>query len=166
MRPKNGKLARTQGLPKVHKEYRNIPKFRPIVDTTGRPHYSVGKFLTNLLNPLAMDEFILKDSFDLVNRIKYVPPHLFDNGYNYVSFDVEYLFTNASIKRTIDIILRRNYIDKVVSADLKKCSLKKLLLNTSIKTAFTFNGVIYEEKDGVRMGSSLGLLLANLVICR
>ena len=113
-----------------------------------------------------MDEFILKDSFNVVNRIKHIPPHLFDNGYNYVSFDVEYLFTNASIKRTIDIILRRNYIDKVVSAELKKCSLKKLLLNTSIKTAFTFNGVIYEEKDGVRMGSSLGLLLANLVICR
>ena len=35
MRPKNGKLTRTHGLPKVHKEYSNIPKFRPIVDTTG-----------------------------------------------------------------------------------------------------------------------------------
>ena len=31
MRPKNGKLARAHGLPKIHKEYNNIPKFRPIV---------------------------------------------------------------------------------------------------------------------------------------
>ena len=52
MRPKNDKLARAHGLPKIHKEYNNIPKFRPIVDTTGTPHYSAGKFLTNLLNPL------------------------------------------------------------------------------------------------------------------
>ena len=51
MRPKNGKLARAHGLPKIHKEYSNVPKFRCIVDTTGMPHYSAGKFLTNLLNP-------------------------------------------------------------------------------------------------------------------
>ena len=51
MRPKNGKLARAHGLPKIHREYSNVPKFRCIVDTTGTPHYSAGKFLTNLLNP-------------------------------------------------------------------------------------------------------------------
>ena len=110
-----------------------------------------------------MDEFILKDSFNVVNRIKHIPPHLFDNGYNYVSFDVESLFTNAPIKRTIDILLRRNYIDKVVSTDLKNCSLKKLLLDTFKKRALTFNGVIYEKKDGIHMGFSLGCLLANLM---
>ena len=49
------------GLPKIHKEYSNIPKFIPIVDTTGMPHYSAGKVLTNLLNPLAINEFTLKD---------------------------------------------------------------------------------------------------------
>ena len=31
------KLARAHGLPKMYKEYSNIPKFRPIVDTTGMP---------------------------------------------------------------------------------------------------------------------------------
>ena len=106
MRPKNGKLSRAHGLPKIQKEYSNIPKFRPIADTTGTPHYSAGKFLTNLLNLLAMNEFTLKDSFDAVNKIKNIPPHLFDDGYNYVSFDVESLFTNVPIKRTIDIILK------------------------------------------------------------
>ena len=35
MRPKNAKPARTHGLPKFHKEFLNIPKFRPIIDTTG-----------------------------------------------------------------------------------------------------------------------------------
>ena len=63
MIPKNGKIARAHGLPKIHKEYSNITKFRPIVDTTGTPHYSAEKFLTNLLNPLSMNKFTLKDSF-------------------------------------------------------------------------------------------------------
>ena len=85
MRLKNGKLARAQGLPQIHKEYSNIPKFGPIADVTGTLHYSVGKFLSNLLNPLSMKEFTLKDSFELrklfiaVKKIKNLPPHLFDD---------------------------------------------------------------------------------------
>ena len=42
--------------------------------------------------------------------------------------------------------------------------MKKLLLDTCLKTAFKFNGVIYEQKDGVCMGSSLGPLLANVIM--
>ena len=42
--------------------------------------------------------------------------------------------------------------------------MKKLLLDTCTKTAFTFNGAIYEQKDGVYMGSSLDLLLANVIM--
>ena len=42
--------------------------------------------------------------------------------------------------------------------------MKKLLLDTCTKTAFTFNGVIYEQKDGVCMGFSLGPLLANVIM--
>ena len=92
-------------------------QFRPIVYTTGTPHYCVGMFLTNLLNPLAMKEFTLKDSPDAVNKTKNIPPHLFDDGYNYVSFDLDPLFTNFPSKRTEDIILKRTYIDKVVSTN-------------------------------------------------
>ena len=110
-----------------------------------------------------MNEFTLKDSFDAVNKIKNVPPHLFDDGYNYVSVDVKSLFTNVPIKRTIDIIPKRIYIDKVFSTNLKKRSMKKFVLDTCTKTAFTVNGVIYEQKDGVWMGSSLGPLLANVI---
>ena len=106
----------------------------------------------------------LKDSSDAVNQITSIPPHLFDNGYNYVSFDVKPLFRNIPIKRTMDIILKRIYIDKVISTNLKKRSMEKLLLDTCTKTAFTFNEVIYEQRDGVCTGSSLGSLLANVIM--
>ena len=60
MRPKNAKPARAQGLPKIHKELLNIPKFRPINDTTGTSYSLVGKYLASLLYPLTTNKFSLK----------------------------------------------------------------------------------------------------------
>lgn len=54
MRPNNAKPARTHGLPKIHKNFTDVPKFRPIIDTTGTSHCVVGKYLANLLNPLTI----------------------------------------------------------------------------------------------------------------
>ena len=72
----------------------------------------------------------MKDSFDAVNKNKNKspPPHWFDDGYNYVSFDVKSLFTNASIKKTVDIVLKRTYIDKVISKLIKKVFNEKSLV--------------------------------------
>ena len=139
MRPKNAKPARVHGLPKIHKEFLNIPKFRPIIDTTGTSHCLVGKYLASLLYPLTTNEFSIKDSFDAASKIKAIPSYLFENGYQCISFDVESLFTNVLIKRTVDIILRQINQDRVISTNLKKRTLKKLILDTCTKTAFSFN---------------------------
>ena len=42
--------------------------------------------------------------------------------------------------------------------------MKKLVLDTCTKSAFTFNGAIYEQKDSVCMVSSLGPLSANVIM--
>ena len=89
---------------------------------------------------------------------------MFENGYQYISFDVESLFTNVPIKRTVDLILKIIYTDKLVSTNLKKRTLKKLILDTCTKTAFSFNNKLYQQKDGVSMGSSLGPVLANIIM--
>ena len=44
LRPKAAHFGRAYGLPKVHKHYNDSPPFRPIIDTTGTPHYNVGKW--------------------------------------------------------------------------------------------------------------------------
>ena len=80
------------------------------------------------------------------------------NGYKYLSFDDKSLFSNVSIKITTDIILTRIYSDHTISTNLKKRSLKKLILDTCIKTGFSFNNIIYKQKDGVSMGPRLSLL--------
>ena len=87
-----------------------------------------------------------------------------DIGYRYVSFDVESLFTNVPLKKTMDIILKRIFNDKLISTNLKKRSLKKLILDACTKTSFIFNNKFYEQRDGVSMGSPLGPVLANILM--
>ena len=73
----------------MHKEFDTIPKFHPIIDTTGTPYYDVGKYLAKLLNPLTTNEFFPKDSFNATTHTQNIPQDLFDKGYKFISFDVE-----------------------------------------------------------------------------
>ena len=164
LRPKSAHFGRAHGLPKIHKTFQFIPKFRPIIDTTNTPHYNVGKFLSNLLNPLMFNDFTLRDTFQAVDAIKSVPKHLFAEGYQFVSFDVESLFTNVPLKKTVNIILKRIFAENQIQTTLTKRTLKKLILDSCTKTTFSFNKQLYEQVDGVSMGSSLGPVLANIIL--
>ena len=120
MRPKTASFGRAHGMPKMHKSFKDLPAFRPIVDTTSTPHYNVGKFLSSLLNPLTENDYNLRDSFHAVSAIKTIPQNLFEEDYRFVSFDVVSLFTNVPLKRTTDIILKRVFEDKLINTTLTK----------------------------------------------
>ena len=47
---------------------------------------------------------------------------------------------------------------------MNKHTLKKQITDTCTKTAFSFNNKLYQQKDGVSMGSSLGPVLAKIII--
>ena len=162
MRHKSAQIARGHGLPKTHQHYELLPKFRPIIDTTNTPYYGISKFLSNLLNPLIENEYIVQDTFCAAKKIREIPKELFEDGYRFISFDAESLFTSVPLSRTINIILDRIYNQNLLTTNMKKRTLKKLLKDCCTKNAFTFNNVIYEQTDGVSMGSCLGLTLANI----
>ena len=75
MRPKFARIGRAHGLPKIHKDYQDIPPFRPIVDTTSTPYYGIEKYLSSLLNPLIINNYSIEDSFEPAKRIKAIPPN-------------------------------------------------------------------------------------------
>ena len=75
MRPKFARIGRAHGLPKIHKDYQDIPPFRPIVDTTSTPYYGIEKYLSSLLNPLIINNYSIEDSFEAAKRIKAIPPN-------------------------------------------------------------------------------------------
>ena len=151
-------------MPKMHKSFKNLPAFRPIVETTSTPHYNVDKFLSSLLNPPTENDYNLCDSFHAVSAIKTIPQNLFNEDHCFVSFDVVSLFTNVLLKRTIDIILKPVFEDKLINTMLTKRTLKKLLLYCATKTAFSFDNIFYEQIDSVSMGSCLAPVLVNIIL--
>ena len=69
---------------------------------------------------------LLKDSFDAANKIKSVPSETFEDGYQFVTFDIESLFTNVPLNKT-NIILDRILWKKLLKTNLKKRTMKKLI---------------------------------------
>ena len=82
-----------------------------------------------------------------------------------ISFDVVSLFTNVPLNRTIDIILRKIYDEKLIKTKIKRENMKELLLLCTQGVPFTFNNETYMQIDGVMMGSPLGALFANIFMC-
>ena len=66
------------------------------------------------------------------------------------------------MNKTVNVILERIYKEKLVNAKLRRNTFKKLIKDCR-KSAFSFNGIIRKQKDGVSMSSSLGPVLANII---
>ena len=99
-----------------------------------------------------------------IRNIRNIPQHLLDEGYVFVSFDVTSLFTNAPLSRTSKVILDRIYNKDLLQTKLQKSPLKKLITDTCTKTVFSYNDQTYEQTNNVSMGSSMGPLLANVIM--
>ena len=145
------------GLPKIHKN--NAP-LRPIISAIRTYNYSTAKYLVEILTPLLdSDEFILKDTFDFVNKVSTINTKV---DKTMCSFDVESLFTNIPTLETIEIILKRAFEEvNDYFHGLSRDQLKKLLIICTQESHFKFNGKYHDQIDGVSMGSPLGPLLAN-----
>ena len=119
--PKHTKIARAHGLPKVNKALDDIQPFHPIINTIDTTHSSVRKYLSDVLYPLTQNQFSIKDSFDAANRISCILWEVNNsNDLVFVSLEVVSLFTNVSLKKTVNIILKRVYKNKEISTTLSK----------------------------------------------
>ena len=123
--------------------------------------------MKNLLHPLTLNEYSMKDSFQTVEELGKIDYSLLQNGYKLVSFDVvstTFVFTNVLVKRTINIIVNWIYKEKLIEKKIRKHRLKKLILDCCTKTAFSFNDRLYEQIDGVCMASAIGPMLASIAM--
>ena len=78
-----------------------------------------------------------------------------------VSYDVCSLFTNIPLYETINLAVELIFKNNP-EIKIKKVELKKLFLFATAQTHFMFNDKIYDQIDGVAMGSPLAPILANL----
>ena len=116
IRPKSNQPARLYAIPKTHK-FNNLDevtvenlKFRPIVDQTGTATYDVAKVIGEYLKPLSLNEYKINDCLKFPDMIRVLPP--LQKNEEYVSYDVDSLFTNILLKQTIDYIIHKIYNKK------------------------------------------------------
>ena len=150
------------GLPKVHKD--NCPA-RPILSAIGTYNYNLAKFFVPLLKPLTTNLYTVTDSFSFVKEISSFP----NNSFYMASFDVTSLFTNVPLDEVIDICTNVMFADDNIvnynGCKFDRSNFKKLLSFAVKDNHFLFNGVLYDQIDGVAMGSPLGPTLANIFMC-
>ena len=80
------------------------------------------------------------------------------------SLDVESLFTNIPLQETIKIRCDSLYKNQELLCNISKNQFEKLLRAALSNNYFLFDGIIYEQIDGVAMGSPLGPSLANVFL--
>ena len=144
------------GLPKVHKEGNPL---RPIISSIGTFCYNLAKFLIPILKPLTVNDFNICNSSKFV---KDLCSQKFDSSVVMASFDVTSLFTNIPLKETIDIILDNVDEEHLSNFGIEKSHLAKMLNLATCNNAFTYEGKLYNQVDGVAMGSPLGPVFADI----
>ncbi|XP_076029293.1 uncharacterized protein LOC143018079 [Oratosquilla oratoria] len=131
---------------------------RPIISHIPTPTYYLAKRLATLLTLYVPDRYSVASSSDFLELVKGL-----DSSKHIASLDVESLFTNVPINLTISFILDTLYRD-VSTPKLKipEPALKFLLEIWTKEVPFRCPRVrMYVQRDGVAMGSPLGVLFAN-----
>ena len=81
------------------------------------------------------------------------------------SLDVDSLFTNTPLDETINIIIEKLFTENETVHNFKKDQFKCLLTLATKESYFLFDGELYQQVDGVSLGSPLGSTLANIFLC-
>ena len=72
-----------------------------------------------------------------------------------VSFDVKSLFTNVPLEKTIEITLERTSDRKEIKTQITRPEMKELLILCTKNVHFMFDNQVYQQNDGMAMGSPL-----------
>ena len=129
----------------------------PIISSIGTYNYHLSKFLTDLIDPIIPTSHCTKDILTFCEEINKVSP---TNRF-LISYDACSLFTSIPLKETIDIAVNLLF-EHNTGLSITKAELKKLFEFATSGTYFIFQGTLYNQIDGVAMGSPLGPALANL----
>lgn len=171
MLPTSSQPAQMYGLAKTHK-FENIAdinidqlKFRPIIAQVGTSTYKAAQVIANYLKPLISENTnIIKNTQSFPEMLKN-QPHL-NSTEEYVSYDVESLFTNVPVRETIDFIIDQIYNKNKLKPIATKLIFKRLLLKLATESVFIFNEKFYKQTDGCTMGGPLSVIFADIFMTK
>ena len=116
------------GNAKIHKFKLNDKvdqlQIRPTVSNIGTAAYNLARHRAKLLSPLSKSKYTTDSTKHFMENIK--QEKILDE-YKMVSFDVNSLFTNVPLEKTIDITLERIYDRKEINTQIARPEMKELL---------------------------------------
>ena len=124
------------------------------------PSYNIAEHLFPILEPITTNKFTIKNSFEFAKEVIEQ-----DSGFYMASLDVESLFTNIPLQETINISRDSLFSNEAKINNFNRNNFEKLFRMALQNNFFNFDGKIYEQTDGVAMGSPLGPSLDNAFLC-
>ena len=140
---------------------------RPVLSAVNTPEYELAKWMEKKLKLFLNDKYSVESSSQFVSELCKTRPNPSDV---YVSFDIKSLYTNVPLNEVIVVIFDTVYQETASSKLFIKSNITRRVFKNILKTCsesiFLYNGKVYQQRDGVAMGSPLAPLLANWFVAR
>ena len=107
-----------------------------------------------------MNEYTLNDSLEFAKDIINQNSSCF-----MASLDVDSLFTNVPLDKTIKICIDELFKSEMTVSGLNKKEMFEMLSVTLRESIILFDNKYYSQIDGIAMGSPSGPTLANIFLC-
>ena len=114
-----------------------------------------------ILEPLTQNEFTIKDTFNFAKEIT-----TYDSSLYMASLDVEFLSTNILLNETIDNFVSDIHNKNPYNGKLSKRDLFKLPETATNESPIIIDYLLFNQVDGVEIGSPLGSIHAYAFLCR
>ena len=149
------------GLPKIHKDYDEIPPLRPIVAQSGSMLNATAKFIDHVLQPLAQSyEDYIQNSTSLIVRLETL--EIPENAI-LVTVDVESLYPSIPQTECLDIIYTQ-MIEKRHLVLTNPNFIIRLLHICVNHNYFEFAGLVFQQTHGTAMGAAFSPTIANIFL--
>ena len=146
------------GLPKIHKDYDEIPPLRPIVAQSGSMLNATAKFIDHVLQPLAQSyEDYIQNSTSLIVRLETL--EIPENAI-LVTVDVESLYPSIPQTECLDII----YTQMIKKRHLVLTNPNFIIRLLHICVYFEFAGLVFQQTHGTAMGAAFSPTIANIFL--
>lgn len=125
--------------------------------------YDTAQVISECLKPLYKDkDFVIKNTQDFAQLILEQPP--LEDSKEFVSYDVESLFTNIPIHDTVKYILEEICTHKELPHTCSKLIFKRLLLKFTTKITYIFQSQFCKQTDGCTKGGALSITFSNIYL--
>ena len=154
LRSTGAQPARLYGLAIVHKQGTPL---RPVLCLPGSSYDNLNKALAKYFDEIegANIETTTQMSREILEKTE------LDSDESIISLGAKSLYTNIPLIDAVERALRRLF-EQVNPPETSRKTMKKLLTLAVSKEHFKCNGLWYVQKDGLAMGASLAVILANL----